>query len=202
MATGGRDREIGMLLDEYVSSALASVQRSDEGGRYFVSGPDGKMYHASCSLGAFLAVLSVVRYPGTAGSAHLMQLAVGITDTCRAASVLFGHIDPIAFTVNARNGTIDLGDAPRQQLGFATALSYLTLWRLTHNETYRNWGWDSVIGLETLARHSNGYLDSTGESWSWFPGATLKYLYLLFSDDADLSLDEWVFNRCGHPFPM
>lgn len=38
---------------------------------------------------------------------------------------------------------------------------------------------------------------------SFFLGETLKYLYLLFSDDADLlSLDTYVFNTEAHPLPI
>lgn len=38
---------------------------------------------------------------------------------------------------------------------------------------------------------------------SFFLGETLKYLYLLFSDDADLlSLDAYVFNTEAHPLPI
>ena len=38
---------------------------------------------------------------------------------------------------------------------------------------------------------------------SFFLGETLKYLFLLFSDDDSLvSLDEWVFNTEAHPLPI
>ena len=38
---------------------------------------------------------------------------------------------------------------------------------------------------------------------SFFVGETLKYLYLLFSDDLELlSLDSWVVNTEAHPLPL
>lgn len=38
---------------------------------------------------------------------------------------------------------------------------------------------------------------------SFFLAETLKYLYLLFADDAsELPLDEWVFNTEAHPLPI
>ncbi|KAG8231496.1 hypothetical protein J437_LFUL007669 [Ladona fulva] len=38
---------------------------------------------------------------------------------------------------------------------------------------------------------------------SFFLGETLKYLYLLFSDEQTMiSLDEWVFNSEAHPLPI
>ena len=33
-------------------------------------------------------------------------------------------------------------------------------------------------------------------------GETLKYLYLLFSDDDFLPLSDWVFNTEAHPLPV
>lgn len=52
------------------------------------------------------------------------------------------------------------------------------------------------------------------ESTSWLPtekvypqparflGATLKYLYLTFTDDSVYPLEEWVFNNAGQPLPV
>lgn len=37
---------------------------------------------------------------------------------------------------------------------------------------------------------------------SFFIAETLKYLYLLFSDDDVISLDKWVFNTEAHPLPV
>ena len=37
---------------------------------------------------------------------------------------------------------------------------------------------------------------------SFFLAETLKYLYLLFSDDDLIPLDHWVFNTEAHPFPV
>ena len=43
----------------------------------------------------------------------------------------------------------------------------------------------------------------TDQMESFFLGETLKYLYLLFSDDPDLlSLDTYVFNTEAHPLPI
>jgi len=37
---------------------------------------------------------------------------------------------------------------------------------------------------------------------SFFLAETLKYLYLLFSDDSVLPFDKWVFNTEAHPLPI
>ena len=36
---------------------------------------------------------------------------------------------------------------------------------------------------------------------TFFLGETLKYFYLLFSDESLLPLDKYIFNTEAHPFP-
>ena len=37
---------------------------------------------------------------------------------------------------------------------------------------------------------------------SFFLGETLKYLYLLFADEHEIDLEQWVFNTEAHPLPI
>ena len=37
---------------------------------------------------------------------------------------------------------------------------------------------------------------------SFFLGETLKYLYLLFADEHEFNLNQWVFNTEAHPLPI
>lgn len=48
--------------------------------------------------------------------------------------------------------------------------------------------------------NSNSAKDDVQQSF--FIAETLKYLWLLFSDDDVLPLDQWVFNTEAHPFPL
>jgi mannosyl-oligosaccharide alpha-1,2-mannosidase len=41
------------------------------------------------------------------------------------------------------------------------------------------------------------YIDTTEE---WWLSETMKYLWLLFSDQQVLPLDKWVINTEGHPY--
>jgi len=87
--------------------------------------------------------------------------------------------------------------------------SLFYLWRATHDTTYREWGWRIMEAIEKHCRHEAGYsgvhdADSSQPNGddvqqSWFLAETLKYLFLLYSDDSLLSLDEWVFNTEAHP---
>lgn len=35
--------------------------------------------------------------------------------------------------------------------------SYFVLWRLTHDQKYRDWGWEAVLALEKHCRTAHGY---------------------------------------------
>ncbi|XAR74047.1 Mannosyl-oligosaccharide 1,2-alpha-mannosidase [Bertholletia excelsa] len=88
-----------------------------------------------------------------------------------------------------------------------TVESIFYLWRLTGNETYKDWGWDIFEAFEKNSRMESGYVGlkdvTTGEKdnmmQSFFLAETLKYLYLLFSPTSLIPLDEWVFNTEAHP---
>lgn len=86
------------------------------------------------------------------------------------------------------------------------------MWRLTHDKKYRDWAWEATQALEKYCRVDFGYtgLKNVYEvngpkddvQQSFFLAETLKYLYLIFSSDDLISLDEWVFNTEAHPLPI
>jgi mannosyl-oligosaccharide alpha-1,2-mannosidase len=91
--------------------------------------------------------------------------------------------------------------------------SYFILWRLTHDPRYRRWGWEAVEAIEKNCRISTGGYSGLHNvanvlpthddvQQSFFMAETLKYLYLLFSDDSLIDLDQWVFNTEAHPLPI
>lgn len=87
--------------------------------------------------------------------------------------------------------------------------SLFYLWRATHDQKYRDWGWAIFQAIEKHCKKEAGYSGTTSVSQdppesndrqeSWFLAETLKYLYLLFSDDDVLDLSQWVFNTEAHP---
>ena len=108
-----------------------------------------------------------------------------------------------------------------------TIESFFIMWRTTHDLVWRQRGWAAFLALERETRTSSGYaalrnaffsphvpsssstmpkayetnnqLDSMP---SYFLAETLKYLYLLFSEDDVIPLDQYVFNTEAHPFPV
>ncbi|XP_045326330.1 endoplasmic reticulum mannosyl-oligosaccharide 1,2-alpha-mannosidase-like isoform X5 [Leopardus geoffroyi] len=96
-----------------------------------------------------------------------------------------------------------------------TVESLFYLHRLTGERKYQDWGWEILQSFNKYTRVPSGGYSSISnvqdplnpqprdKMESFFLGETLKYLYLLFSDDpALLSLDAYVFNTEAHPLPI
>lgn len=94
-----------------------------------------------------------------------------------------------------------------------TVESLFILWRVTQDPIYREWGWDIFNAIESHAKIEAGYAgikqvitDCKGpkidRQESFFLAETLKYLYLLFSDNNLIPItgrDAYVFNTEAHP---
>ena len=88
------------------------------------------------------------------------------------------------------------------------------LWKATKDPIYRKWGWEIFQAFEKHTKLEEGYASINNVRRPENPGyrdkmetfylaETLKYLYLLFSDDPNLlPLDKWVINTEAHPLPI
>lgn len=89
------------------------------------------------------------------------------------------------------------------------------MYRLTKEEKYREWGWNIFQAFEKYTRLKEGGYTSINNVMdpakveyrdkmeSFFLGETLKYFFLLFSDDDSvINLDYWVINTEAHPLPI
>lgn len=94
-----------------------------------------------------------------------------------------------------------------------TVESLFVLYRVTKDPIYRDWGWEIAQAFQRHCRvDSGGYTivshidrphpQKKNEMESFFLAETLKYLFLLFSDDDFIPLDQWVFNTEAHPLPI
>ena len=94
-----------------------------------------------------------------------------------------------------------------------TVESLFILWRLTKDQKYRVWGWKIFKSFQKYCKVSTGGYSSIksvvrtpvifkDKMESFWLAETLKYLFLLFSDDDVLPLDKWVLNTEAHPFPI
>lgn len=96
-----------------------------------------------------------------------------------------------------------------------TVESLFYLYRATKDPLYREWGWEIFKAFENHTRLDEGYAGIQDVSVTqdkvtfmdkmetFYLAETLKYLYLLFSDQPDLlPLSNWVFNTEAHPLPI
>ncbi|TPX77778.1 hypothetical protein CcCBS67573_g00932 [Chytriomyces confervae] len=111
----------------------------------------------------------------------------------------------------AVSGTLMTVDG-KYQLRPEMVESLFYMWRLTHDDKYRERAWKVVESLERHCRTSDGYhglLDVNDAAAgrldmqeSFFLAETLKYLYLIFADDDVIPLEKYVFNTEAHPISV
>ncbi|KAF8717419.1 glycosyl hydrolase 47 family, partial [Rhizoctonia solani] len=94
--------------------------------------------------------------------------------------------------------------------GEKTLESVFLLWRTTKDPVWRERGWAAFQAIEKYSKTKYGYgsvthvdnkaaAAATDSQPSYFLAETLKYLFLLFSDDSALPLDKFIFNTEAHP---
>ena len=171
-----------------------------------------KMDHLACFTGGMLALGSTQL--GEPYKSRHMELGSAITNTCHESYDRTNtKLGPEAFRFTEVIEAKALKSNEKYYILRPEVVeSYFVLWRLTHEPRYRQWGWEDVQALEKHCRVDGGYTglknvysdEPTQDDvqQSFFLAETLKYLYLLFSDDELISFDHWVFNTEAHPLPI
>ncbi|ETW78797.1 glycoside hydrolase family 47 protein [Heterobasidion irregulare TC 32-1] len=94
--------------------------------------------------------------------------------------------------------------------------SFYVMWRVTGERKWRERGWEVFEAVQREAKvrgdAGSGYAslkdvyevgaERKDEMPSYFLAETLKYLYLLFTNEELVPLDQWVFNTEAHPLPV
>ncbi|XP_026167582.1 mannosidase, alpha, class 1B, member 1b isoform X3 [Mastacembelus armatus] len=212
------------LLEDYLQ-AIEGVkknllQKSSPNGLTFVGEVSHgqfspKMDHLVCFLPGTLALGAHNGLP-----ADHMDLAKELMETCYQMYVqMETGLSPEIVHFNMYQGStrdIDVKLADRHNLlRPETVESLFYLYRFTKDHKYRNWGWEILQNFNKYTKVSSGgytsinnvrdpdYPSPRDKMESFFLGETLKYLYLLFSDNSNLiSLDKYVFNTEAHPLPI
>ncbi|KAI9005718.1 mannosyl-oligosaccharide 1,2-alpha-mannosidase [Hyaloraphidium curvatum] len=94
-----------------------------------------------------------------------------------------------------------------------TVESLFVLWRITGDAKYRHWGWEIFESFVKYSRVATGGFTCLNDvttippprrdkQESFWLAETLKYLYLLFSPDDLIPLNEYVLNTEAHPLPV
>jgi hypothetical protein len=119
-------------------------------------------------------------------------------------------IAPDSVSFNARGEMFV--HAPANLLRPETVEALFVLWRVTKQPRWRTYGWRIFEAFVRHCRNARGFAGlqnvevktpkQRSRQESFWTAETLKYLYLLFSDDATIPLDEFVFNTEAHPLPV
>ncbi|KAF0031196.1 hypothetical protein F2P81_015751 [Scophthalmus maximus] len=162
-----------------------------------------KMDHLVCFLPGTLALGAHNGLPGD----H-MDLAVQLMETCHQMYVqMETGLSPeiVHFNLQASDGNdVFVKPADRHNLlRPETVESLFYMYRFTKDTKFRDWGWEILQSFNKYTKVSGGGYTSINnvrdpvnpgprdKMESFFLGETLKYLYLLFSDDPELlSLDK------------
>ena len=168
---------------------------------------DHKMDHLACFAGGMFG-LAAKEEENEIISLKWMSIAQGITETCRKSyDTTVSRLGPEVIRFDNTLKPFERSFLLRPE----TVESYFIMWRLTKDNKYRDWGWDLVNALELNCKVGGGYsgirnvnhiASHDDVQQSFFLAETLKYLFLLFSQDNVLSLDDWVFNTEAHPLPI
>uniref|UniRef100_A0A8C6PCF7 alpha-1,2-Mannosidase n=1 Tax=Nothobranchius furzeri TaxID=105023 RepID=A0A8C6PCF7_NOTFU len=192
------------------------VQKSPGGLTYMAEWRGGildhKMGHLACFSGGMIGIGADDGAPEK--RQHYLDLAAEITHTCHESYTRSTtKLGPEAFRFDSGAEATATRLSDRYYILRPEVIeSYMYMWRLTHDPKYRDWGWEAVEALEQHCRVESGFsgirdvytmtVSHDNMQQSFFLSETLKYLYLLFSDDDLLPFEDWVFNTEAHPLPI
>ncbi|XP_019959259.1 mannosyl-oligosaccharide 1,2-alpha-mannosidase IA [Paralichthys olivaceus] len=211
------DEEGKKMYYDALQAIETNLMRKSSGGLTYIAEWKGgllehKMGHLTCFAGGMMALGADGAPSDKTG--HQMELAAEITRTCHESYIRTAmKLGPEAFRFDGGVEAI----ATRQNEKYfilrpEVIETYMYMWRFTHDPKYREWGWEAVQALEQHCRIEGGYSgvrdvyasspNHDDVQQSFYLAETLKYLYLLFSDDDHLPFDHWVFNTEAHPLPI
>jgi len=217
LRSGKRDSLAKNMFDEAAKDIEEQlIQTSAHGLTYLAEMKYGrlehKMDHLACFAGGMYGLAA--QEEKDENSKRWMEIAEGITNTCHESYVRSDtKLGPEAFRFTDAVEARALKHNERYYiLRPETFESYFLMWRLTKDQKYRDWGWEAVQALENSCKVEGGYtgiknvyqVGGTQDDvqQSFFLAESLKYLYLLFSDDQLIDLNKWVFNTEAHPLPI
>lgn len=171
-----------------------------------------KMDHLACFAGGMYA-LGAKAIENDVSKTH-MEIAEGLANTCHESYARTPTgLGPESFRFTEGMEARALKSSEKYYILRPEVIeTWFYMWRLTKDQKYREWAWNAVMALEKHCRVEAGfsgiqnvYMENPQKDdvqQSFIFAETFKYLYLIFSDDSLISLDEWVFNTEAHPLPI
>ncbi|KAM7065213.1 PREDICTED: mannosyl-oligosaccharide 1,2-alpha-mannosidase IB [Sturnus vulgaris] len=211
------DMEARKMYDDAIEAIEKHLIRKSNGGLTFIGEwknghLERKMGHLTCFAGGMFALGADGSRDDKAG--HYLQLGAEIAHTCHESydrTTL--KLGPEAFKFDGGVEAVAVRQNEKYYILRPEVIeTYWYMWRFTHDPKYRQWGWEATQAIDKYCRVSGGFsgvkdVYSSSPTYddvqqSFFLAETLKYLYLLFSNDDLLPLDNWVFNTEAHPLPV
>jgi mannosyl-oligosaccharide alpha-1,2-mannosidase len=167
-----------------------------------------KMDELTCFAGGMFA-LAAMELADSGRPKEFAKIGAELTKTCYEMWA-FQNTGLAPESVEFVEGN-DFTNGPGQFLLRPETLeSLFYMWRLTHEEKYRDWAWDIFSAVNQYCRVSTGgYTGITNidiippepddVQQTFLFAEFFKYLYLIFSDDSLLPLNEWVLNTEAQP---
>jgi hypothetical protein len=194
------------------------VQTSSPSGLTYIADQNGgkmdhKMDHLVCFMGGLLALGAYTDPLGmdSPRAQRDLKTAKALTYTCYQmyARMATGISPEFVQFMEGRDFQVGRG-APHYLLRPEAIESFYILHQITGDPTYREWGWEVFLSIETYCKTKIAYgslpnvQDLNGKPRdkmeSFFLAETLKYLYLLQDPDSPIDpLHTHVFNTEAHP---
>ncbi|RWS31269.1 alpha 1:2 mannosidase precursor-like protein [Leptotrombidium deliense] len=215
--SGGEDQDAKDMYFKAIDAVKNKLLQRSKNGLYYLADMkydrlDHKMDHLTCFAGGLFALGAQDLW----GKDKEEDLNIGaeLTRTCRESyKQTETGLGPESFKFTENIEAKAMKQSERYYIQRPeTVESYFYLWRFTKEQKYRDWAWDVVQALQKHCRVENGFTglknvyDANGPKddvqQSFFLAETLKYLYLIFSEDDLIGFDKWVFNTEAHPLPI
>ncbi|CAB4068260.1 MAN1A_C [Lepeophtheirus salmonis] len=148
LRSGKVDIEAKELFDEAALDIENKLIKISSGGlTYIAEFKYGRLEHKMDHLACF------------GGGIEWMNIGAGITNTCHESyDRTSTKLGPEAFRFTDGAEARALKQNERYYiLRPETFESYFVMWRLTHDEKYRQWGWEAIEAIEKNCRSSGGY---------------------------------------------
>ncbi|BFZ09518.1 hypothetical protein BsWGS_12557 [Bradybaena similaris] len=209
------DTEARQMYDDAMKAVYERMLVKSNGGlTYFAEFKSGRLEHKMDHLACFSGGMVGLGAEGSNNKDKYLKIAEALADTCHEsyARTVTG-LGPEAFRFEGPTEAKAVRHTEKMYILRPEVVeSWYYMWRLTKQQKYRDWAWVMVQALEKYCRVEGGYagiLDvyqtaplHDDVQQSFFLAETLKYLYLIFSEDSLLPLDKWVLNTEAHPLPV
>lgn len=149
LQSGQTDDEARDMFDDAMTAIIEHMVRTSAGGLTYVSDMkfdrlEHKMDHLACFAGGLLGLGS--RTLQNQHTDKYMEVAEGITNTCHESYIRsYTRLGPESFRFSDAVEAKALKSQEKYYiLRPETFESYFIMWRLTHDQKYRDWGWDAI----------------------------------------------------------